>query len=47
MDQKADDITSNFLKAVFTKILLGPFLNTLSEIAMPSDLVKKLYFLII
>ena len=28
----ADHITSNFLKAVFHEILLGPFLNTLSHI---------------
>ena len=28
----ADHITSNFLKAVFHEILLGPLLNTLSHI---------------
>ena len=33
---KGDHDSSNFLKAVFSQILIGPFLNSLPHMSLPS-----------
>ena len=37
----ADHITSNFLKGCLPQMLLGPFLNTLTQNILPPDLFVK------